>query len=223
MNKIEKIQKPTTKEKLLLKLKNFVGTRAIAYGVSAVGGVVVGHSIQNVERGITGYDPKEHELLRSELKKENLTDFDSFKKDRETEKRRSLLKWFSSLSEKLKQSKASPKEFVKTLDTYKELKLKLLDYAKVIDDAAFLAPALLIFIMLGGYLARKTEELRGGPVAKHERNLILNKINELVDSVNEVMAAIDKNGADSLSQDELAHVRAMLRSHITALPDAEDI
>ena len=56
----------------------------------------------------------------------------------------------------------------------------------MIDDASFLIPAVLLFIMLGGYINRRIGRIQDDVVEAQERERLRSKINELIDVANQL-------------------------------------
>ena len=69
---------------------------------------------------------------------------------------------------------------------------KYYDTLKVIDHASFLVPALLLFLMLGGYIERRVSESRDDVVGSEERERLRSKINEIIDAANRLNMRVDQ-------------------------------
>ncbi len=218
MEKIEELSLPTKKEKMILKLKNFFKLKTISYSVGAAVGVVGGQMAQNTYRDTTGYDPVKHEQLNTELKKEVGT-FEDFKKQKQAEREKGIGDWYRILKEKIEKNGMNPMEYIKDSKTYKEILLNFYKMQEVGDKVSFYGPALLIFIMLGGYINRKLTSWNGDPVRKEEMRQIAEKINELVGEANRMRELIESKGAESLTPQQLAEVQALLIGAQSALPD----
>lgn len=216
---IEEIKKLSGKEKFVLKAKNFLMTHAFAYGVSALAGVGVGVMTQKIERDITGYDPIIHEKIKEGIKNPSSADFDQFKKDKLEQEKKGIKSWFSETYKKLKNGVLHPKEFIQSTDTYRTIQLQYLSALSFIDDVSFFAPALLMFIMLGGYVVRKLEAMQGDIVLKKENEMVITKINELVGVANILLDRIHREGAEVLTQEEVNQVRELLSIGRESFPE----
>ena len=84
----------------------------------------------------------------------------------------------------LKQVMTDPKQFIENTETYQSVLEKYYNALKFIDDASFLIPAVLSFIMLGGYIGRKIGRIQADMVEAEERERLRSKINELIDVAN---------------------------------------
>ncbi len=195
---IEHYKQIPSSQKFLIKLKSFLKKRAIAYAISGAVGAGSGVAVQQIEREATGYDPGEHAAFLDKTKNAQINkntspenDFSQFKKEQENKTKNTLQKWFKDTKEKLKALAKNPKDFVENTETFVEIKLKYLNVLKFIDDAAFLAPALLMFVMLGGYISRKLDAYGDDIVDKKEKQEIGKKLNELIDAVNGMREEIE--------------------------------
>ena len=92
--------------------------------------------------------------------------------------------WINVTYSSLKQVMTDPKQFIENTDTYQSVLEKYYNALKFIDDASFLIPAVLLFIMLGGCIDRRINRLQEDVVEAEERERLRSKINELVDVVN---------------------------------------
>jgi hypothetical protein len=97
--------------------------------------------------------------------------------------------------------------------------MKYLATLKFIDDVSFLAPALLMFVMLGGYLTRTLTKIVGTYEEQEEKNKVIDKINELVQNANSILEIIEQRGVESLSASQIKEIKAMLQDGAKALPD----
>ena len=79
---------------------------------------------------------------------------------------------------------------------------------KFIDDAVFIFPAMLTFIMLGGYISRKLKDMQGDAIARKENQIMADKINELVDRMNDLYVAAETR---PLTAEEVSAARAILK------------
>ncbi len=219
---IENLEALSKKEKLYLRLKNFMKIRVAAYSLSALAGVTTGHFAQETERNITGYSPVKHEQLIKEMEQPK-TDFDEFKKGKTEKEKHGIRGWFSDIKEKIKQNGLDPMRYIENTETYKSILLKYYNSLKFIDDVSFLLPAILMFIMLGGYVTRKLSSFSGDIVAKKQNEEIIAKINELVDSANQIKDRLINGGPESFTEEELNGVRNLLLESKEALPDETEI
>jgi hypothetical protein len=207
---IEKIPVYSSKERFIQKMKKFLNIKLIAYGVSGAIGAGTGLATQQLERGVSGYDPVSHQKLSDELTKKEHTSFDDFKKEKAEKEKQSIKEWSKDMLSKIKSRVLNPKEYIKSTDVYKTLQLRYLDTLKFIDDVSFIVPALLMFIMLGGYMSRKLTSMAEHKENKEEREAIIAKINELVDASNILLDRITSEGVESLTASEVAQLRTML-------------
>lgn len=220
---IEKLKPMTSGEKVWLTIKKFTQVRAAAYTVSAVAGLSAGHVAQNVERTMTGYDPVAHASLKKEMEKPPINDYEAHKREQAEKEKKGILDRARDWMAKIKNGVLNPKQFIENTEMYKTLKLQYLSILKFIDDISFLVPALLTFIMLGGFLTKTLSKLGGNPAEKEERKRIIAKINELVDASNGIYEKIQAQGVASLSLEEIEQTKAMLRAAAVALPEKEDL
>lgn len=224
MERIENINPLTRQQKLVLRMKNFFKMKAIAYGTSAVVGAAAGTATQEVERTITGYDPVAHKALKAEIEKpKEVDDFGKYRQEKAEGKKRGILEWSKDMFSKMKRGVLNPSEFIQSLDMYKTIQLKYLDTLKFIDDVAFYAPALLMLIMLGGYLNRTLMRMQGNVVDQAEKKMIFDGLNKLIDAANEMSAKIEALGVDQLSPEELAEARQALEAFRVLLPNDDEI
>ena len=155
MKSIEPLTPISKKEKLRITVGNFLKIKLAAYGMSAVAGIAGGNMIQDAERLVTGYNPTKHEELLKNTGAKKANDFEDFKKEEKVKKKLEIRKWFSDMRNKMKDAAVDPAKYIEGTDIYRNLLVKYYEVLKFIDDTTFLVPALLIFIMLGGYLSRK--------------------------------------------------------------------
>ena len=189
-----------------------------AYSIAAAVGAVGGNYVQNFSREVTGYDPIKHEQF---LKKK-----DTGQKTPKAEGEREFQDfstWFNNTLESLKESALNPRNFIENTETYKTILEKYYAVLKMVDNVAFIAPALLIFIMLGGYINRKLISWSGDVVAKAQNEKIRRKINQMIDRSNELLRIIDERGANALSVEELDEVRRMLTESKECLPPPDEL
>lgn len=220
---IEQLEVLSVREKFYLRFNKFVKTKAIAYTVAGAAGFAVGHTTQEGERNITGYSPAKHaELIKSITQKAGDLSFEEFKKTKEAKEKNDIQGWFSNVTEKIKQNGLSPMKYIENTDIYKSLLLKYFNLLKFIDDASFLLPAILMFIMLGSYVSKKLTTFSGDVVEKKQNEKIIAKINELVISANETKERIESLGLESFSQEGLEEVRVLLLSAKDALPNEQE-
>jgi hypothetical protein len=221
--RIEELNPLSKSEKLALRFKNFLKIRLTAYGIGAATAFGAGSATQSLERDVTGYDPKTHAELKAAKEVTKVDDFEKFKEEKKVEEKKSLLSWAKGIVDKVKSVAENPEAYIKGHDMYKEVQLKYMKMLEFIDDAAFIAPALLTFIMLGGFLSRKLDSLQGNTIDKEEKKMIRSKINELVEASNQMLSIINQKGIGSLSQEELNGVKELLNKTKDALPDPSEI
>lgn len=208
----------TRREQARTRLLNFLKVKLGAYSIAAAVGAVGGNYVQNFSREVTGYDPIKHEQF---LKKK-----DTGQKTPKAEGEREFQDfstWFNNTLESLKESALNPRNFIENTETYKTILEKYYAVLKMVDNVAFIAPALLIFIMLGGYINRKLISWSGDVVAKAQNEKIRRKINQMIDRSNELLRIIDERGANALSVEELDEVRRMLTESKECLPPPDEL
>jgi hypothetical protein len=218
VEKIQPLEDKTQGEKMLRKIRNFLTVRAVAYGVGAVAGVGAGTLVQQGERDVTGYDPITHQAFVLGTNKP-VTDLESFKQEKKDKEKRSVKEWASDTLRSLKSKALNPKEAIQGTEMYREVMMKYLATLKFIDDVSFLAPALLMFVMLGGYLTRTLTKIVGTYEEQEEKNKVIDKINELVQNANSILEIIEQRGVESLSASQIKEIKAMLQDGAKALPD----
>jgi hypothetical protein len=221
MKQIKSLQEMTRWEKFSSRARNLLLIKVAAYSTSAVVGSVSGTLVQQQERSVTGYDPVSHAEMKLELKRNSVPveDFEEYKK----EKKKGVLERFRNFSEQMKEGILHPKEAIKNTQAYKQLTVQFLDIVKYLDDTAFYLPAILTFILLGGFLDRKLSSIQGDVVQKREMELMRSKINELVSEFELLRAKIEQGGVESLSQDEVIALRAALLQISESLPNGDDL
>ncbi len=188
--KIENIRGLTRKEKWLLQSKTTLKRIFAAYALASSMAIFGGQALQNVSRKITGYDEEAREE-HAELKKKS--EDPNHAKYFEEEKN-VLQKWVNKFLETAKK--------ITNGEMYEDLKLKYYNLLNFIDDAAFLVPAVLIFIMLGRFLNEKIKKIEGDPVQKAEKNNIYNKINEIINKLN----SFDLNKLNEGQKEEVKNI-----------------
>ena len=184
---IEQLKYPTKKEEFLIRSKKTLKRIFAAYGASAILGIAGGKGVQNVTRDITGFDEatraKYEKLLDKEKQKENTVKVE--------EDKSFLRKWADKISNTTKE--------IANGEMLDEIKLNYYKILNLIDDTAFLVPAILIFLMMGRYANRMLKRVNGGdPVQKKKEELVLNKINEIVNKLN----SYDLNNMNQAQQQE---------------------
>lgn len=187
---IEHLASLTRAQKLRLRLSRLVKVKIAAYCLSAVAGLAAGQAVQSIAREATGYDPVSHaQLLEKRAQKIALSS---------TYRQEHVVgAWIHAAYRSTKQAIANPQEFIEQTETYQSLLAKYYDTLKVIDKASFIAPALLIFIMLGAYLERSVSRIQGDVVDRAEMESLRSKINELVDAANGLSGHGDRQGRSS--------------------------
>ncbi len=218
LNPLERLGPMARREQARTKLLNFLKVKLGAYSIAAAVGAVGGNYVQNLSREVTGYDPVKHEQF---LKKRG-AEQKAPKAEGEKESQ-DFSTWFNNTLESLKESALNPRNFIENTETYKVILEKYYAVLKMIDNVAFIAPALLIFIMLGGYINRKLVSWSGDVVAKAQNEKIRLKINEMINRSNELLRAINERGANALSAEELDEVRRMLKESKECLPPPEEL
>lgn len=219
---IEKLEALTKKEKAILRLKNFMKIRVGSYLLSALAGAYTGHVVQEGERNITSYSPIKHEQLIKEMEKPK-NDYEEFQKKKIEKEKKGIREWFSGIKEKIKQNGLDPMKYIEDTETYKSILLKYYNTLKFIDDVSFLLPAILMFIMLGGYLTRKLTSMTGDVVAKKQNEEIIAKINELVDVANQIKVRLEIEGSEPLIELEINGIRYLLEASKEALLNERQI
>ncbi len=223
MDRIEKLKPLSASGKFWIRTKAFLKRNTIAWGAGTVIGVGTGFTAQTIVRDRTGYDPIEHQQLKEEVNKIPKTDYEQFKRDQEQKRKVGLLKWYKDLLLKIKQSVQNPKEFIKSTDTFKQLRLKQLEMLEVIDDAVFYGPALFLSLLLGLYFSNKLKQETEDAVNKEEKRMLLEKLNEVIEVSNRLSEAIEVRGVDQLSPEELAEARQALEAFRVLLPNDDEI
>jgi hypothetical protein len=177
-------------EKLRLRLAHAVKVKTIAYGLSAVVALAAGQAIRNVEREVTGYDPvKREQLLQRKAKKIESRNALAQQGDAQ---RYDIGTWLNVHYRSVTQAITNPKELIENSDSYQSLLEKYYNTLKVIDDASFIVPAFLLFIMLGGYIERKVNRSQDDVVGTEERERLRAKINEVIDVANRLNVRVDR-------------------------------
>ena len=150
-------------------------------------------------------------------------DYEKFKKEKDAREKKNILEWTKDIFKKAKQGVLNPKEFIQNTEMYKSIHLKYLSLLEFIDDASFAVPALLMFVMLGGFLRRKLTDISGDVVDKAEKKILADKINELVDTANNMLAAIEEFDGSSLSIEETQKIRLFLKDSVKMLPPPDTL
>ena len=178
---IEHLAPLTRTEKLRLRFARALKVKTVAYGLSAIVAVAAGQAVQNVERDVTGYDPlKREQLLQRKAQKLESRNVLA----RTGDHQQPIGAWLNANYRLVRQAVNNPQELIENSDTYQSLLERYYNTLKVIDDASFLVPALLMFILLGGYLDRKVNRGQDDVVSRAERERLRSKINELIDATN---------------------------------------
>ena len=178
---IEHLVPLTRTEKLRLRFANALKVKAAAYGLSALLAVAAGQAVQNVEREVTGYSPvKREQLLQKMAQKIEARTAWSQTDSRQQD----IGAWLHARYRAVTLAINNPQELIENSDTYQSLLEKYYSTLKVIDDASFLVPALLLFILLGGSIERRVKRSQDDVVSKAERERLRAKINEVIDAAN---------------------------------------
>jgi hypothetical protein len=188
---IEHLSPLTRTEKLRLRFVRALKVKTVAYGLSAVVAVAAGQAVQNIQRDVTGYDPlKREQLLQRKAQKLESRNVLAHTRDHQQH----IGAWLNANYRLVRQAVNNPQELIENSDTYQSLLEKYYNTLKVIDDAAFLVPALLLFILLGGYLERKVKRGQDDVVSTAERERLRAKINEVIDAANRLGRRDDQFG-----------------------------
>ena len=189
LEKIEHLTLLTRREKLRLRLAHALKVKTAAYGLSAVVAGAGGLAVQNMEREVTGYHP----LKREQLLQRKAERVDARKAWTQRDRpQQDVGAWINANYRLVTQAFTNPKELIENSDTYQSLLEKYYNTLKVIDHASFLVPALLLFLMLGGYIERRLSESRDDVVGSEERERLRSKINEIIDAANRLNIRIDQ-------------------------------
>jgi len=187
LRKIEHLVPLTPTEKLRLRFTSVIKARAVSYFFSAIAGIAVGQCVQNIERDVTGYDPvKREQLLQRKADRIERGTGWSRNVNPQQERERHIGALLNVTYTSLKQVITDPKQFIENTDTYQSVLEKYYNALKFIDDASFLIPAVLLFIMLGGYINRRIGRIQDDVVEAQERERLRSKINELIDVANQL-------------------------------------
>jgi hypothetical protein len=191
---IEHLVPLTRTEKLRLRLANALKVKAAAYGLSALLAVAAGQAVQNVEREVTGYSPvKREQLLQKIAQKIEARNAWSQTDSRQQD----IGAWLHARYRAVTQAINNPQELIENSDTYQSLLEQYYNTLKVIDDASFLVPALLLFILLGGFIERRVKRSQDDVVSKAERERLRAKINEVIDAANRLNTRVDQYGRNN--------------------------
>jgi hypothetical protein len=182
---IERLVSLTRTERLRLRLTSVIKAKVVSYLFSAIAGIAAGQCVQDIERGITGYDPfKRQQLLQRKADRIERSGWSENAKARQERGRQDVSTLLNVSYTSLKQVMTDPKQFVENTETYQSVLEKYYNALKFIDDASFLIPAVLLFFMLGGYVDRRVSRIRADMVEAEERERLRSKINELIDVAN---------------------------------------
>ena len=192
LNTIEHLTPLTRTEKLRLRFARALKVKTIAYGLSAVIGVAAGQAVQNIEREATGYHP----LKREQLLQRKAEKIDAWAQ-RGDPQQQHIGAWLNANYRLVTQAITNPKELIENSDTYQSLLEKYYNTLKVIDDASFLVPALLLFILLGGYIERRVNRSQDDVVGTEERERLRLKINEVIDAANQLNIRLGQHGRNN--------------------------
>ena len=181
--------------KLRLRLAHAVKVKTVAYGLSALVAIAAGQAVQNIEREVTGYDPlKREQLLQRKAKKIESRNASAQQGDAQ---RYDIGAWLNVHYHSVTQAITNPKELIENSDSYQSLLEKYYNTLKVIDDASFVVPAFLLFIMLGGYIERRVNRSQDDVVGTEERERLRAKINEVIDVANRLNGRVDRYGRNT--------------------------
>jgi hypothetical protein len=175
----------TPKERLRLRFTSAVKIKAVSYFFSALAGIAAGQYVQDIERVVTGYDPVKREQLfqrkADRIERNGWSPNANVPQERGRQDVGTLL---NATYASLKQVMTDPKQFIENTETYQSVLEKYYNALKFIDDASFLIPAVLSFIMLGGYIDRRISRIQDDVLEAEERERLRSKINELIDVAN---------------------------------------
>lgn len=182
---IEHLALPTGTERLRLRFTRVIKVKVVSYFLSAIAGIAVGLWVQSIERGVTGYDPvKREQLLQRKADRIERNGWSENANARQEKGKGDIGTLLNSSYASLKQVMTDPKRFIENTETYQSLLERYYNALKFIDDASFLIPAVLCFIMLGGYIGRKMGRIQDDMLEAEERERLRSKINELIDVAN---------------------------------------
>ena len=210
-------------EKAKLKLINFLSIKLGTWGISGAVALGGGLATQSAVRIKYNYDQVEHALLKEEMEQPRTSTFEDFKKDRKEGTRKAISNLGKKLLSQGKEAVAHPKEYIKNTDMYKTLRLNYLNSFEVIDDASLFLPMILIYMALAGYINRKLAHIKGDVVIKEQFRQIAEKMNEIIDVFNPIADRIQSQGIESLSPEEVAEVRRLLKEIGSALPEGDEL
>ena len=187
---IEHVVPLTRTDRLRLRFTSAIKVKAVAYFFGAIAGIAAGQYIQNIERGVTGYDPvKREQLLQTKADRIERNGWSPNVNLRQERGRQDVGTLLNVTYTSLKQVITDPKQFIENTETYQSVLERYYNALKFIDDASFLIPAALSFIMLGGYIDRRIRRIRDDVVEAEERERLRSKINELIDVANRLADA----------------------------------
>jgi len=190
---IEHLVPLTRTEKLRLRLSNALKVKATAYGISAFLALAAGQAVQNVEREVTGYSPLKREQLLQKIAQKT----ESRNAWSQTDSRQQDIgAWLQARYRVVTQAINNPQELIENSDTYQSLLEKYYNTLKVIDDASFLVPALLLLILLGGSIERRIKRSQDDVIGKAETERLRAKINEVIDAANRLNTRVDQRPND---------------------------
>lgn len=188
---IERLVPLTRTEKLRLRLANALKVKAAAYGLSALFALAAGQAVQNVEREVTGYSPLKREQLLQKIAQKIES---RYAWSHTNSPQQDIGAWLQARYRAVTQAINNPQELIENSDTYQSLLEKYYNTLKVIDDASFLVPALVLFILLGGSIERRMKRSQDDVVSKAERERLGAKINEVIDAMNRLNTRVDQYG-----------------------------
>jgi len=182
---IEHLVPLTRTEKRRLRFISVIKLKAVSYFFGAIAGIAVGQCVQDIERGVTGYDPvKREQLLQTKADRIERNGRSQNANLRPERGRQDIGTLLNVTYTSLKQVMTDPKQFIENTETYQSVLEKYYNALKFIDDASFLIPAILLFIMLGGYIDRRISRIQDDVVEVEESERLRLKINELIDAAN---------------------------------------
>ena len=220
---IENIKKYNKSEKFWMQSVALIKRNLMAYSASAIAGFAVATYTQNQMREVPGIgcnaQAKADNLNNTQklaLKIENREqgvvlesrkkiEEDTIKKERDsaltdvTDWLKNKINKTVKIGGEVKEFAADPKSYVQDTEAYMDAMSKYYSIIRFTDYTAFWLPFLTILVMLGGYISRKIKEQTGDVVQQGENKKMLDKINELVVSANNMKSYLE---AQASSQTE---------------------
>jgi hypothetical protein len=214
------LERQSRLKKLGIRLRKSLKNKIAAYSMSAFAAVISGEVSQGTVEYYAGIDPVKIEEFFEKQK-----DSVAVQESPTSEKAEGggAKEWILETMEKVKNSVERPDQLIENSETYKIMLEKYYQILTLIDDAAFLVPALFVFIMLGGYLNRKLAEFEGDSVTQSENERTRREINLLIQRSNALLKEIQKKDPAALTLEEAEAVRRMLKEGRDFLPPANEV